>query len=401
MFFRLNILPCIAVLAVVPSAARGAEPSPTAPPSQVVVLRNGNYLEGSVRPENGGYRLSMLGGGEIFLPRDEVDFVARDLEHGYCLKCAATSDESVREQIALAEWCLRHRLLSHAADHLLRAMCLDPVHPKIALVEHRLRLAAEQRALSSRSESPQAVASKAKPAECCTAETGPMLAELPAATVPLFAATVQPVLLNRCASAACHGSAAANQFRLTRPTRGERISRRMTMRNLGAAIGMLDRESPRRSPLLTIPSGPHGPLKHGLFAPHEREQFERLATWADLLASGSRSHAAAAVPAGQHLLQRLPDCPSPHQWPATGKTRDGFSTPGNPFDDLSPPDGPVRGMTQENSRNPRSVSELRSETEMGNRRTGQVDGKDPFDPAPFNQRYHASSGKSPSENSPR
>jgi hypothetical protein len=322
-------------------------------PGQVVLLRNGSYLEGVVHREEAGCRVFFRGGGEIFLPNEQIDLVARDLEHGYQLKRAALDGGLAPEHIDLAEWCLRHGLLPHAAKHILRATSLDPEHPKIAALEHRLRLVAEQRALAANGETPDDLAKKQIPENSEESPANSISQDLPPAALERFAATVQPVLLNRCSSAGCHGRTADSKFRLLRPARGRPISRNATLQNMHAAIEMLDREFPRKSPLLTAPSGPHGPLQHGLFAPHERVQLERLAEWADLVASARGTRNAAAIESGnQQLLQRLPN---------------------DPFPGASPPPGPRIANL------PSPVKGQESAPAEG------AGGTDPFDPALFNR----------------
>lgn len=354
MFFRSTIFVWPLVISAVLVAPVDAQPPAPPAPNRVVLLRNGSYLAGAVRREEGGCRVSFPKGGEIFLPNDQIDLIARNLEHGYQIKRAALESGLAPEQIELAEWCLRHQLLPQSAHHLLRAMSLDREHPRIAGLEHRLRLAAEQQALAAKNQPPEALADRQVPEERQNDSVNSTVGELPPEALERFAATVQPVLLNRCSSAGCHGRTADNPFRLLRPTPGTRISRNATLQNMRAAAEMVDRESPQRSPLLTVPSGPHGPLRHGLFAPHEQGQLERLAQWADLVAAGRGGYGTAVVRSpNQQLLQRLHHDPFPNPGQGPAPDHGGFPRAG-----------------------------LRQESPLPEQPTGV----DPFDPAEFNRR---------------
>lgn len=361
---------CTLVLATSVAVVAAAEPPSARSPSQVVLLRNGSYLEGTVRREDGGCRVFFRGGGEILVPNEQIDLIARDLEHGYQLKRAALDGGLAPEHIGLAEWCLRHQLLPHAARHILQAISLDPEHPKIADLEHRLRLVAEQTALAAKRKDSKDVAKKQIPENSGKPSAASTRTDLHPQALERFAATVQPVLLNRCSSAGCHGRTSESEFRLLRPSQGVRISRNATIRNMHAALDMLDRDFPRKSPLLTAPAGPHGPLQHGLFAPHERVQLDRLAQWADLVASGRNAGNATAIKShNQQLLQRLPSDPFPGQYV---------------------PPGPRLGSP------PPSVNRQESATVEGDT------GTDPFDPAMFNrQQNRTRPGGDYSDSSPR
>lgn len=80
-----------------------------------------------------------------------------------------------------------------------------------------------------------------------------------AGSLPLFAARVQPVLMNRCA--ACHAHAEyPGRFKLARIPEGF-ADPDATVRNARASALMVDRLSPVSSPLLTFAASPHGGSK--------------------------------------------------------------------------------------------------------------------------------------------
>jgi hypothetical protein len=105
--------------------------------------------------------------------------------------------------------------------------------------------------------------------------------------VETFTQSVQPVLMNHCASGGCHGPQSDTALRLFRVPAGKSASRRITQRNLYAVLPLVDRENPMNSRLLTAPNGPHGAAKHGVFTEHQTAQYKRLIDWANQLTQQS------------------------------------------------------------------------------------------------------------------
>lgn len=112
---------------------------------------------------------------------------------------------------------------------------------------------------------------------------GSSLPDLPAAAefdqqlIAAFTTTIQPLLLNRCASGRCHGGADACAPRLTRRGPGGTIDRTLTLANIDALCGSLHSD-PDPSRLLVPAARPHGGSGQ---PPLSGEQLQRLATWID------------------------------------------------------------------------------------------------------------------------
>jgi hypothetical protein len=106
-----------------------------------------------------------------------------------------------------------------------------------------------------------------------------VLSTLPSDAVEGFASRVQPLLLNRCGSNACHGGRSATEFQLISPGWGKTITLRYTQRNLLAAYRQVDPARPEASPLLTVPGRPHGGLTASVFGERDRPQLELLDAW--------------------------------------------------------------------------------------------------------------------------
>lgn len=410
MFSRISIPVLLGGCVVLAIAVRGGPLSAESPPTQVLVLRNGNYLEGVVHTQERGYRLELKQGCEIFVRSSDVAFLARNLQDAYRYKASKIRGGVAREQIELTEWCLQNRLLPQAAHHLLEALSVDPQNPRIARLQHRLRIAAElEDAAQPTHQQPAEPGLLAAETVAATDHTSPpsqpavpALEDLPPGALEMFSESVQPVLLNRCATAACHGDKSPSDFRIRRPTWGGLVTRHITMQNMRAAAAQVDVATPRSSRLLTAPAGPHGPLEHGMFAPRELGQYERLVRWAEFAARrpGVRP-AALGEPADQQLMQHLPGRRS--TLPATGT---GQPSAGSTFrNQNSPPSAAPEPQRQESRPGkfpePAKLNSGRVFPLQDQPAAVNATATDPFDPEAFNRTHHGDLSGASSENSPR
>jgi len=263
---------CGVVVATLALAAAAQQLSlAPAPQQRVVLLRNGQVLRGRVTRVGDLYYVAVRN-GEIRLKADQVEFVCRDLEEGYRRKRAAIEVGTVIGHLRLTHWCLRHHLLDHAATELSDAMDADPTHPGIELFRRRLMLAIQPR----RKDAPSA-----QPAESRSSfeELDELAGKMPPGTLERFTQTIQPVLVNNCASVDCHGPGSTAKFQLLRIPNGRPPSRRMTQRNLLATMQWIDRENPTSSRLLTVPIEPHGTARKPVFTERQMHQYKRMVAW--------------------------------------------------------------------------------------------------------------------------
>ena len=239
--------------------------------SKVVVLRNGNVLEGVVRNEN--QRLVISDGNERVtrIPLNDVDFVCDDLNAAYRRKLSRLQDDNANQHLRLAQWCLRYDLAECAADRLLYLNRIAPHNPAVRALENRMRRMASLKATTTATAvshtDPESPSSQAWNLE-----------GLPAKTVPQFTRVVQPLLLNRCGQTTCHGSATKSDFRLTRGLRGN-PSRELTWKNLAAVMNQVHSERFDESPLLLQARSIHGNSRMAPLEAHETRQFEHLYDW--------------------------------------------------------------------------------------------------------------------------
>jgi hypothetical protein len=246
-----------------------AMPSPSA--EGLLLLRNGNLLQGEITETGDGYRVVVVG-GEIHVKASEVEFRCRTLEEGYQRKTTLIPPGDARAHLDLAMWCQRYGLIERAAEELARASDLEPGHPLIPLVERRIKMSFCPPVPTERPTEPRRLS---PPPE----ELDRVVRDLPPGCVEEFTQAIQPLLVNRCSASGCHGPGNDNAFRLLRLPAARPASRRLTQRNLHSTLQWVDRDAPDRSKLLTVPIRAHGSAESAVFADEDRDQYQRIVDW--------------------------------------------------------------------------------------------------------------------------
>ena len=134
---------------------------------------------------------------------------------------------------------------------------------------------------------------------------------MPPGTIEMFTNTIQPLLLNTCASGGCHGAQSESHLRLLRTQLGKTSSRRFTQCNLHAIVELIDRADPPASPILTIPVAPHGNAKAPIFTNKDVVQYRQLVNWVMRVASGVPEQPQTVEKPDDNLLQQLPQSGTP------------------------------------------------------------------------------------------
>ncbi len=239
----------------------------------ILVLRNGNVLEGKIHRLADFYRIKMSR-SEFQIRVDQVETFCHSLDEAYELRRRQRTGSSADSHVELARWCLRHGLLQYASRELLDARLIDPVHRQLPLLERQLQLALQNRATSSR---PISLADDATtPAD----DSLKSIENVPDWARTLFVRQIQPLLVDSCATSGCHQPGSSDSFHLNRLATEGAGHPATTARNLAATLAQLDLESPAKSELLRHAKTAHGaegtlPLK-----PH---RFQMLLTWVEQL----------------------------------------------------------------------------------------------------------------------
>lgn len=251
------------------------EGSASPPPNQTgrnngaLVLTTGQLVEGKISPRAGGYVVELPTGG-YFVPSERVRVAAEDRHGAYEKLKALEPNPSPDFQVTLARWCIAWKLYQEARVELRDALVADPNHEMAREMYARLHqlLHPEQQVI----EKPAP-----KTREGFQASDPESLAGLSPETAKQYVIRVQPLLLNRCGNAACHGSASPQEFHLSHVRRG---LNRTTIENLTNVLRFLDVSDPENSPLLKVPAGTHGRNGRPIFYGNAGEQnVETLKEW--------------------------------------------------------------------------------------------------------------------------
>ncbi|QGJ69879.1 Hypothetical protein PBC10988_15660 [Planctomycetales bacterium 10988] len=371
------------------------------PQEGMVFLKNGQVLSGRISRSGDRYFV-VLPQGEIQLTSQQVEFVCQSLEEGYWRKRETMDQTRVEDHLELTQWCLTHRLLRQAATELRISLELDAHHPKIPILERQLRWAFEnQRKPATPTESAKPTSTKVTTTEM-PVESPTMLQpqrtpqqnegelldalvkQLPEGAMAYYTQRVQPLLLNHCSTAQCHGSFSEAKWQLWRMPPDQPPQLRLSQRNLQETLNWIDSSDYTSSPLLTKAIEAHGGSEKAPMEIKDREGYRALAYWVQYVAN-SKAVATVQQINEQGEATSPTNTASTSSLPATQQTSavEENSTPPIPRTDSIPinveaPEREQRGLTiEEQLAQPHTPKAPASFTP-----------KDPFDPEVFNRRYH-------------
>lgn len=366
----------IFVLTVLAPLASSAEPLTVAPQEGVLLLRNGHALTGKISSAGDRYYV-VTPTGELTVKAQDVELQCADLEEGYQRKRAVLDPRSADAHLQLAEWCLRHEMFGPAARELSEAMRLDPAHPKIAVVEQRIDFARREPRTTSQVETHSAPSSESLER---------MVRGMPSGAVAMFTHTIQPLLLNTCATGECHGSGGNSQFSLLRIGNNRLPSRRLTLRNLSNTMDWVDLDHPEQSRLLSEMLEPHGGRGVPIFTSADSPQYQQLVEWVRLVASQPVRPQPSTVAQNPATLMQFAPVHPPHVAPpgidVLPPEEERPQVEVEPFEEQFVPDEPLNSQPQESgAASPAGRRPLKLEPHS------RGEAADPFDPEIFNRRY--------------
>jgi hypothetical protein len=243
---------------------------PETAPQAVLLLHNGQVLTGRVS-RSGEYWIVGLASGEIRVRQRDVHLVCRDLQECYRFKRQHIDEGNVRHHLDLGHWCVSHGLLDEAEQQLHEALRAEPRHPRVALLQRQIQLARE----------PLAVATDLldAPPEVRGGAPAAFPHELARDDIESFTVAVQPLLVNRCAAAGCHGPDGPSDFKLLRGALGRTGTQRITQYNLRAVLATIDPQQPDESPLLRRAMKAHGGRQHPPLGVADQAALRGLQMW--------------------------------------------------------------------------------------------------------------------------
>lgn len=384
----------ILLLAVSPATVALADDAPLGPRPLVLLLRNGEVIEGQVTLSGDRYDVAMKN-SELHIRVADVRLTGHDRTELYRQWRDNLEHGKVQEHLDLAEWCIKNRLHSEAKAEISAASEADSTHPKITLLERRLELIDRPAAAKP---ARATTAGSATPALVSNDELDKLVRSLPTGSMETFVTSVQPLLLNHCSTAGCHGPQSQTSLRLQRISPTRVTGRRQTQRNLYAALSAIDRNNPDESPLLLVPTQPHATLKTPIFTNRDAAQYKQLVAWVQHV-SGATVATKTSPPASlsEHaspLLQKVER--SPRQERSAREEQELDEAKKSPSDqseksvtDPSSADdrlGPADEEPSPTAAKSRGGYSARPKLQHGAQREQFVP-RDEFDPEIFNRRY--------------
>jgi hypothetical protein len=276
-------------LATIAPIARGQTAAESA---GVLVLRNGNVLQGTVRRLGEHFQVEHAG-AVLQVPGSQVEMACASLVEAYELRRQSRVGSSVDANFELARWCLKNNMIEQAAREVLDARIRDPGHPALPRMDMKIRLALEmeasrqEQAAKAAAEQQAALAAEATAAVSSTA----MLTPSPEAQTQ-FVRSIQPMLVNSCATGGCHQPGATQVMQLDRWALEGNGNPELIRRNLEAVLAQINAADPASSSLLIRARKAHGDRRQGVSRPIATYQAALLHNWMNL-ASGIRPEPAA------------------------------------------------------------------------------------------------------------
>jgi hypothetical protein len=321
---------------------------------KVIVLDNENTLTGDIERVDDEYRIKRLI-GETRVPAVKVLRLCASLEEAYAFLQSRANLNDPDERLRLADWCRQHGLTAQALAEAEAAIALRPRDGRAQ------RLAAYLREMKSRPPVTAApLPEKKLPPIDVTAES-----------LSVFAARVQPILMNACAN--CHTAGRGGNFQLIRAYGSGMGDRRSLEQNLAVVLSQVNMREPALSRLLTKSVSLHGlgmtaaPLR-GRQAP----AYLTLERWVmDTLANNPqiRVNPPTAEPSSTATASATVPPPAVRQASQWGDDRPGTKTPPDKTPaPLVPPPLPASADTGATP--------------------PQAKGSDPVDPEDFNRHFH-------------
>lgn len=269
-------------------------PPPVA--QKVLVLSNGRVVTGNIEDRPGGY-LVETGLGQMVIPYTQVRLTAADVPDAYSKLKASIIEPTASAHVALGNWCFENRLYDSAREQVKAALLLEPERK-----EARTLLKQIERVTSGEGvETSPVVPQRTRDGFEVSAPVS--LGGLGTTITQDYVRRIQPLLMNKCGNARCHGAAGTSDFRLAPVRVGMSGYRALTDQNLTATLKYVDAVHPERSALVLVPQGSHGGEGPIWTGPRAEEQLAELLSWVTRVASTGPIQQADAA-AGANSSQR-------------------------------------------------------------------------------------------------
>ncbi|MBA2117277.1 hypothetical protein [Bremerella alba] len=354
-----------------------AQPPNTAPYQGVLVLTNGNAMQGQITQEGEFYSLAINEDSVIRLPAERVAFASKSIEEAYLRQKAQVGTTTLSDHVELANWCLGLELWEEAAYHHAIALRSGPDHPEVIRLGRLYQVKLNERNNLGKVETVQYSLPVTQPERMLDeVENDQPDPSLSPQVVRYYTSTIQPIMLNSCAASRCHAENSENAFRLVEFENVRSIPQRMTVRNMNAALHFIDYEQAQKSQLLVKSSTRHGDGNAPNLSP---EQLRAIQAWVYAASRGPR-------PQRNHIDSSI----VPASFNAPSSVPKALADPGPAMSKPLPstPPNPIFGGNANAAMGGRERP-YRSPPQKGVPEKVKPETRDEFDPELFNRKFHS------------
>tara|TARA_R110002111_G_scaffold262289_1_gene337834 strand:+ start:120753 stop:121916 length:1164 start_codon:yes stop_codon:yes gene_type:complete len=218
----------------------------------LLMMRSGRIVSGQIGEGAGGY-LVKNPSGSMVVPYNDVLFEAKNIQEIYSKQRNAMKYPTANSHLDLARWCITNELYEEAKKELRDAIRLEPKRSEPQLMLQRLMGSTSDNQPTVNEKIQETILSK----QMSRSEEATSLTGISREQSAIFVRKIQPVLLNKCGNASCHGSAGKSEFQLTQVSRRYGNHRVYAEKNLAEVLRWIDLEDPVRSQLLFKPEKEH------------------------------------------------------------------------------------------------------------------------------------------------
>jgi hypothetical protein len=256
-------------------------------PESILLMKNGAIVRGRILSSGTSYVVKQSN-GEVVVPTELVHGQYDDLGDAYLRLKEEWPQPTADRHLALARWLVSQNMLSEARTELKSSLALEPTRDDIRDTLQKLNTLAQP--ATPAANSPSEVASKQGKDQRPTVsafDDAESLGGLTRESATQFTRKVQPILMNNCMLAACHGpESKVSGFQLTPVQVGGGSTRVSAERNLAEVLKFVTAERPKHSPLVTRPVGNHGARGRPVFqGPRGADQLRELKKWVEVVAA--------------------------------------------------------------------------------------------------------------------
>lgn len=361
---------------------------------RVILMNSGRILTGFATRNAGGWLVEQSN-GRVQVPGEQVKIVADSLVDAYRKQRDSVVEPTPATHVALAQWCISYRLHGEARDELRKCLKLDPDDSSARKLLRRLDDMLDP-AIDKRSG--PAEQSPLRSPEGFLVPDAESLGGLSTDAALSFTQRVQPLLVNKCGNASCHGTTSHTEkssgFHLMPVRSGSNSHRLYTERNLAEVMRYVDVQEPSLSPLVAIPQGAHGGTAGVFHGTNGNAQIKMLRAWIKTVAAEKRAEEDELADRPSIFNKSRTPTPPPRELAVDSLAEEiEISSRASVRPRIAegaaakPEKTPARPMANPSGVIPASGKDPRGNPEDSPRDTEKIDA---FDPDVFNRQFHAS-----------